>query len=287
VTVRQSQINEWALPILSATSAANGVTVTPANNAYGSYVTLIGPQTATSFVFDLNVNTFNVSGQARDGLARLAFDPAGGTSFAGNEFWSDILISSASPLGGNGLGVSYIGVPVTVPAGWSVGIAMAVNNATVGTGAAKITLYGGPSHSELMPRSGSFVRTFGASIALLTAGTGGTAITPNSAGGKSAWVQCGSAAAEPLFAMAIGIGCNNATMSANATTFNKARGSSTTVNMQVGGDVDAASQTSEALSWKSPFEQAVINTGDLMFARAGGPAAFPTGASVAIYAVGG
>ncbi len=283
MTVRQSQINEWGLVILSATSAANGVTVTPGNNAYGSYVTLIAAQTSTSFMFDLNVNTFNVSGQARDGLARLAFDPAGGASFAGNEFWSDILISCAGPISGNSLGVSYLGVPVTVPAGWSVGIGMSVNNATVGTGAAKITLYGGPSHPELMPRSGSFVRSFGTSLA----SSSGTAIIPNSAGGKSAWVQCGSAAAEPLFAMALGIGCNNATMSGNATTFNKGRGSSTTVNMQVGGDVDAASQTSEALSWKSPFEQAVINTGDLMLARAGGPAAFNTGASVAIYAVGG
>jgi hypothetical protein len=283
VTVRQSQINEWALPIPSATSAANGVTVTPGNNAYGSYVTLIAAQTSASFAFDLNVNTFSVSGQARDGLARLAFDPAGGTSFAGNEFWSDILISCAGPISGNSLGVSYLGVPVMVPAGWSVGISMSVNNATVGTGAAKITLYGGPSHPELMPRSGTFVRTFGASLA----SSSGTAITPNSAGGKSAWVQCGAAAAEPLFAMALGVGCNNATMSNNSTAFNKSRGSSTTVNMQVGGDVDVSSNTSEALSWKSSFELAVINAGDLMFARAGGPAAFNTGASVAIYAVGG
>lgn len=283
MTYRLGQINEWGTPILSASSAAVGASITPGNNAYGSYVQLLSGAQVTDdcFALDLNLNTISVSGSARDCLAKLGLDPAGGTSFV--DTWLDILCSCASPIGGSGTGVTYRSVPLRVPKGWSVGVAMAVNNATVGTGAAKVTLYRQPSHPELMPRSGTFVRTFGTTLA----SSSGTAITPNGSGGKSAWVQCGSAAAEQLWAICLGVGCNNAAMSNNPTAFNMGIGSSTTVNRQVGGDIDVSSGTAETLTWQAEFQQALINSGDLLFARAGGPAAFNTGASVAIYAVGG
>ncbi len=278
----RSAFNEFQW-LASAGSAAAGVAVTPGNNAYGSYVQLISGATLTedAFGIELHLVAVAVSGSARDCMVKLAVDPAGGTSFAGNDIGVDIACSCASAIAANGVGISYF-FPIRFRAGSSIGVAMSVNNATVGTGSAYCRLPWKPTHPELVPRTGTAIRTYGS----VPASSSGTTITPNSAGGKSAFVQLGTIAAGDFpWAWSLGVCCNNAVMSNNPSAWDLALGSSTTVNRVIVLDDLVAVSASETLTRVASCVYAQGNPGDLVLARAGGPAASPTGMSAAAYGV--
>lgn len=275
-------INEFQLQIASATSAAAGATVTPGNNTYGTYVQLLSGAAVTDDAYGiwLNFNSIAVSAVARDCIAKVGFDAAGGTSYT--DAILDLLCSCAGLMTGIGFGGINYFFPLRIPAGTSIAVAMSVNNATVGTGSAFCRLLCKPSHPEMV-WAGSFVRTFGTTPASST----GTAITPNSAGSKSAYVQLGSALAETLWYWCLGVGCNNTAMSNNQASWDLAIGSSTTVNRPIISDQIVVPTAAEALAYTSQGASAIGMTGDLIFARAGGPTTSPTGMSAAAYAVGG
>jgi hypothetical protein len=131
------------------------------------------------------------------------------------------------------------------------------------------------------PRTGTFVRTFGAT----TASSSGTAITPGTAA-KSAYVSLGTTV-EPLWFWSFGIGINNASSSSNAAVWDLALGSSTTSNRNIIVDQLAMPGPLETLDFFSMGATAQSQTGDQVFVRAGGPFGSPAGMSAISYGVGG
>lgn len=280
--IRVRGFNEFQLQIVSATSAAAGTTITPGNNTYGTYVQLLSGAAVTDDAYGiwLNFNGISVSAVARDCIAKVGLDSAGGTTYT--DTIVDLLCSCAGILTGVGLGGINYFFPLKIPAGTSIAVALSVNNATVGTGNAFCRLLCKPSHPELVS-AGSFVRTFGST----PASSSGTAITPNGAGSKSAYVQLGSALTETLWYWTLGVGCNNAVITNNQATWDLAIGSSTTVNRPVVVDQLVVPAAAEILSYTGQSASVIGVSGDLVFARAGGPASSVTGFSAAAYAVGG
>lgn len=279
MTVR-NVINEFQW--LTSHSSSNGATVTPGNNTYGAYAQLMPGATLTERAYGVQfvINSNSVSGQARDAMFKFGADPAGGTAY--QDIGSDISCSCASPIGGTGIGVVTPVIPIRFEAGSSIAIAMSVNNATVGTAAAFCRLLWKPSHPELIPRTGTALRSYGTN----PGSSSGTAVTPNSAGGKSAFVQLGTIAAgdSPWFWFG-GVFCNNASMSNNPSWWDWALGSSSTVNRTIIADDLVAPGSAETFTrlWQGVYAQG--NPGDQLFARAGGPATSPSGMSTSIYGV--
>lgn len=277
-----ASLPEFGLVISNATSVSPGAVVTPGNNTYGAYTQLLsGAQvTDTAYGFWVNVNSLAVSGAPRDALAKVAIDRAGGASYL--DIASDLLVSCAGSLSGVGLGGIWYWIPLLIPAGSSVALAASVNNATVGTCSSFVRLMCKPT-SLTPPRTASFMRSFG----ITPATSSGTAIVPNGAGGRSAYVQVGSALTESLWYWCIGAGCNNAAMSNNATTFDLAVGSSTTVNRLIVTEQTVIPTTAEVLGYTSQGAYGLAAINENVYIRAGGQAVFPTGASCAAYGFGG
>lgn len=267
---------------LPSHSSSIGASVTPGNNTYGSYVQLLPAASLTERAYGIQfaINSMSSSGIARDAMFKFGTDPAGGSSFV--DIGTDIACSCASPIGGTGVGVITPVIPIRFEAGSSIGVAMSVNASTVGTASAFCRLIWKPSHPDLVPRTGTALRSYGTNPGT----SSGTAVTPNGAGSKSAFVQLGTIAAgdSPWFWFG-GIFCNNSAMSNNPSWWDWALGSSTTVNRTIIADDIIAPSTAETLTrlWQGAYAQG--NPGDGVFARAGGPATSPTGMSAGAYAV--
>lgn len=276
----QPAVNEFQLRIASATNAAVGTSFTPGNNTYGTYVQLLAGAAVTEDAFGIaiNVNTLFVTTQGRDALVKIGIDPSGGSSPI--DVIPDLLVSAAANFVGGVRGINYY-FPIFIKAGSSVWISGSVNNATVGTGNAIATLFCRPSRPELV-RAGSFVRAFGINRAT----SSGTAITPVN-GSKSAYVQLGSALAEPLWWWCGGIGVNSNNMNNNAFQFDWALGSSTTTNRAIIVDQWCGANLNELLSWDSWGVPALGAVGDLVFSRAACGGTVFAGFSVGAYGVGG
>ncbi len=285
MTVR-APFNEFGPPLESAGSASSGTLITPGNNTYGSYAQVLSGAQVTDdlFGFWITFTGWSSSGVARDAIAKIAVDTTGAGSFStSNDIGIDILCSCSGGMSSaGGGGISYF-LPVKIKAGSAIGVAGSVNNATVGTGSIFIRALRRPSHPELVsPYLGTFIATFGST----PASSSGTAVTPNASGGNSAWVQLGTAATKRLIYLTQGIGCNNGVISANASSWQLAVGSSTTVNRQVTMSTLVQPGTTETLQYESKGAYCVVNPGDLIFGRAGGQATSPTGMSTAAYGVG-
>lgn len=273
---------ETGAPIVSASSASGGTTITPGNNVYGAFVQILSGAAVTDDCVGIliNVNNLGVSGVAKDAIAQVGADPAGGTSYT--VIIPDLLVSCAGGVSGvGGGGISYY-FPLFIKAGTSLAIAVSTNNATVGTCTAYIRLFRQPAGIPT-PRVGSFVRAFG----INTGTSSGTSITPNGAGAKNAFVQVGAALTEPLWGWCLGIGVNNAVMNNNPAAWDLAIGSSTTVNRIVIADQIAYPTTAEIFYYQSFTTHALGVVGDLLFVRAGGQGASVAGMSAAAYGIGG
>lgn len=270
---------------LDSHSSSTGATITPGNNTYGTYVQLIagGSLTERAYGIQFVISGVASSGQARDTCFKFGADPSGGSSYV--DIGTDISCSCASSIGGGtGTGMVTPVIPIRFEAGTSIAIAMAINNATVGTGNAFCRLAWKPTHPELIPRTGVALRTYG--VATPGSPSTATAITPNNAGGKSAFVQLGTIAAGdfPWFWFG-GVHCNNSAMSNNASWWDWALGSGTGTNRIIIADDVVAPSSAETLTRAIAGVYAQGNPGDLVFVRAGGPAASPTGMAAAAYAV--
>jgi len=281
MTIRDS-VNEWGLIISSHSPFISlGVAITPGNNTYGTYAQIIAGSAVTDDVWGLwiNINGNAVSGVARDSIAKIGVDPTGGTSYT--DMIVDLACSCAGAISAlQGGGIWYY-FPLSIKAGSSIGCAVSVNNATVGTCNALCQLFCRP-RGPIMPRVGSFVRTFGSTLA----SSSGTAITPNGAGAKSAYIQLGSATVETLWYWQIGVCINNATMSNAGAAWDLSLG--TSVNkVPVIVDQMVLMSATENVSYTSQGAEVFSAAGDLVFVRAGSGNTAPTGISAIAYGVGG
>lgn len=282
MTIR-SPINEFG-PVLGSTqpSAGIGTTITPGNNTYGSYVSLLTAIADKAYALRLNVVNNTVSAQARDSLGKIGIDFAGGSTFT--DWVTDLSISSAGIQSGNtggGGGIEYY-LPIEVPLGASIGFAASVNNATVGTCSAYVRLRRQPT-GPIIPRAGAFVRTFGST----PASSSGTAVVPGNPA-KGAWSQIGGAITDSIWYWNLGCNISNAVITNNnPIAFDMALGPNTSNLRMVIADQLVLPSTSESWSFRSEGEYAVAAPGDLIWVRAQVLSTVQTGISAIVYGTGG
>lgn len=185
-------------------TAAFGTSITPGNNAYGSYTEILSDASVTRDCYGIliNINSINVTALAKDSLTTIGIDTAGGTSYV--DFIPNLLSSCAwgyttSP------GGHWYYFPVFIPAGTAIAAKGSVNNATVGTQRVAIWLFGAPSNPEEIIY-GQGVE----SIGINTAASNGTTVTSGTTS-EGAWTSLGSSVRN-CFAWQFGMGCNDTTM---------------------------------------------------------------------------
>lgn len=281
--------NEFCLEISSVAdgvqpAAGFGTTVTPAQNAYGSYASIISGANVTDDVYEIwiNANSSFTSAEARDALLTLGIDPAGGTSFT--DLINHLLIScsgessllTATAVGG---GIWYR-FPVFIKAGTSIGAKASVNNATVRTVNVHVVLMCRPTHPELL-RVGTFVRTFGADTAV----SAGTGVTLGGAA-EGSFVQLGSALAEPLWYWEVGMGVNDASMTATGYHVDVALGDASNKKLAIRNAQIHSNQT-ESLSKPPAGRHRQGAIGDLVYGRVQARSTNDTSPTLIAYGVGG
>lgn len=180
-----------------------GTSITPGNNTYGSYASLIAGASVTDDVYGfwINFNSNGLSATARDALATVGLDAAGGTSFTDTINHLGAACADVYGAATGGIGLWYY-FPLFIKSGTSIGVKASVNNATVGTLFSHVVLQCQPTRSDLI-RMGSFVRTFGDTAA----SSAGTAITQGGVS-EGAYVQLGSALVESLWFWNCAVGAN-------------------------------------------------------------------------------
>lgn len=204
--------NEWNLIIPSAAAArpgtAYGTLVTPVQNAYGSYASLIAGASVTHDVYEIwiNVNSVGVSTVARDCIVTIGEDPAGGTTFADTIL--HLLASCAAGYNTQAGGIWYR-FPYFIKAGTSIGAKASVNAVDLTAINVQVVLMCQPTRPDLI-RAGSFIQTFGA----VTASSCGTTVTPGGAA-EGAYVELGTLD-KALWFWEVGLGTNDSTMSSAA-----------------------------------------------------------------------
>lgn len=190
--------------ITTRPAAAIGTTITPAQNAYGSYTQVLAAAAITRDCFGIliNFNSNFVTAAARDTIVTIGIDPAGGTA------WTDTinhLLASCASSYNVGHGGHWYYFPIFIPSGSSVAAKASVNNATVGTLRCCVWLYGAPKNiSNLVYGQG--VETLGAT----TASSSGTAVTSGTTS-EGSWTSLGTTTKRWKFGQ-IGMGINDTTM---------------------------------------------------------------------------
>lgn len=199
----------WAahsLPIQTGQGA--GATVTPGNNTYGAVATLItaGNNVGGACRSILNLNSTAQAGQNKQCIAELVYDSTGSAN------WVPLVshLQAAHLAAGNTFSIKGIDydIPLRIPAGVAIGVRASINNATVGTLKASISLLGRPDEGE---KYATFSETLGA----VTATSKGTDITPGNnalstiAGNNGTWVDLG-ATSRDLWAWDFALGQNQA-----------------------------------------------------------------------------
>lgn len=166
-------------------SSSRGATITPGNNTYGSYATVLGtPLASDAYAIEIMIQGINSSGAVTDSLTTIGLDQAGGTSYT--DFISHLVTSGA---GGVNAGAPFrYFFPVKIPAGSTIGAKGTINNATVGTQSVAVKLWTKPTRPEYMPKYGTYVTTFGED----TANSAGTSVTAGTTSNGS-YTQLGSA----------------------------------------------------------------------------------------------
>lgn len=210
--MKLSLVNEWGLVISSVNGTrpgtSQGASVTPTQNTTGgAYATLLASGSVTEDVYaiDICVNSIGTSGAARDALATLAIDPAGGTSFTDV---ADLLCGQAASVASGGAGGVWFHFPLWLKAGTTIGMRGSVNSATLTAFQAYVRVYCKPSRPELI-WCGQKIEQLG-----VTAGTStGTSVTPGTVS-EGAWTSIGTLTRSHRF-FEFGFGCNDAALNNN------------------------------------------------------------------------
>lgn len=258
-------------------STTFGASVTPGNNTYGTYVTLISGASLTydAYEIEICISFVGVSAAARDGVVSLGIDQAGGTSFTSV---ADLIAGPAAQVtileGG-----TFYKFPYFIKAGSSIGVAAAVNSATATAIRVWCRVKCQPSRPDSL-LVGQYIDQFGVSLAT----SAGTAITEGAAA-EGAWTQLGSALTRPCWYWEFGYGCNNATMNASTNDVDIGIGSASAKNIIIANHRVLTSSL-EQVSKPSAGVYAVGATGDIVYGRSQALSA-NTGVSLAAYGVGG
>lgn len=274
--------NEWGLIIHSTAdgtrpTSATGASVTPAQNAYGAYTTLIAGASLTDdcYEIELCINDVGVGSAARDCVVSLGTDPSGGTSFTS---LADLVCGPATfhtTLSGG----TWYRFPLFIKAGTSIGVAAAVNSATLTAINVFCRVKCRPSRPEAI-KVGTFISQFGVTLAT----SSGTAITEGTTT-DGAWTQLGAALTKPCWYWEFGYGCNNATMNAGIAYVDLGIGDGVNFKIAISNApimTSASEQVSKAFA--GAYARAAV--GDGVYARSQSSTS-NAGVSIAAYGVGG
>ncbi len=201
---------------VSAPAGALGTSLTPGNNTKGTWAQLISSTTNDSYGVIVHINSGFTAAAARSMLVDI------GTGAAASEvvLIPDLLCEGADA---TERGAVTFFFPLFIPASTRIAARASVNNATVGTIRANVTLLQKPSRPELI-RFGTFVRAFG-----VTAATSkGTTVTPGASGAEGSWTQVGSATAEDLWFWQAAFGYDDSTQTSQPHFLDLAHGDGTT-----------------------------------------------------------
>jgi hypothetical protein len=223
-------------------AAAFGTSITPGtSNSYGSYTEILGDANVTRDCYGmmLNFNSSFVTVQARDILATIGIDVAGGSSYV--DFISHLLASCAGSFD-EGHGGHWYYFPVFIPAGAAIAAKASVNNGTASTMRCAIWLYGAPKNlSGLVYGQG--VETVGA----VTASSRGTAVTPGTTS-EGSWTSIGTTTRKWKFAQH-GMGINDTSLTSGGAYANDLSFGDGTNNILLDQDkMHLVPNTTEALS---------------------------------------
>lgn len=283
--MRLHRTNEWGLIISSVDgtrpASAMGAAITPVQNATnGAYQTLLAGASVTSDVYaiEICVNNVGISAAARDCLATLGFDPAGGTSFTD---FVDLLCGSAAPYAslGNTTGIGHhYRFPLWIKAGTTIGMRASVNSADVTAINAFVRVYCKPSAPELI-WCGQKIEQLG----VTTASSTGTAVTPGTTS-EGSWTSIGTTTRNHRF-YEFGFGANDAAQSANVVHVDVSVGDASNKKVIV-IDHPVMTLTSEYTNKPACPTPANSKSGDVVYVRMQvGPGAADT-VSAAVYAMG-
>lgn len=194
----------WQIHSHDSTADATGVSITPGNNTKGSYAQIIAGSSVLYDVWQIRVifDSNAVSGAARDTIVDIGIDPAGGTSYS--VLIPDLLATSAGPYGLGGIDYTF---PLHIPAGSSIGARASVNNGTVGTLRAWVSLLGKPLNPESLWK-GSVVEAIG----IVSGSSRGTLVTPG-AGVEGSWTSLGTVTRQAHW-WEVGYGVNDSSLDA-------------------------------------------------------------------------
>lgn len=186
-------------------AAPYGADITPGTNAYGSYVEVLSGAQLTHDVWELLIRFHDIdsSAVAMDMIARVGFDPAGGSSYT--DIIDHLICTyAASYTAGGQVGVEYK-FKLHIPAGSSIAVKASANNATPIHLRCSMIAFCDPSKPWTLWK-GTFVRTFGAN----TAASCGTAVTSGTAA-EGTYTLLGTLA-DTIYEWQTGMGVNDATI---------------------------------------------------------------------------
>ena len=248
----------WSVSDISGTrpAASMGVSVTPAQNAKGSYAQVLSATARDSYLMMININANNAATDGRSTLIDIGVDPAGGTSYT--VLIPDLLGSCAGfrDIGG---GISYT-FPLWVRAGSSIGARASVSHATVGTLRVSMTLFGSPRDMRMV-KAGTYVTSFGITGASST----GTAVTSGTTS-EGAWTQLGSTTTREHWFWQAGMSITDDTMNALSYHFDLGIGDGTNKKVVI-EDVNSHTTAAEAMNYCSPGGYYHSKIGDGVYGR--------------------
>lgn len=269
----------WRVSSISSTrpAAAMGTSVTPAQNAKGSWSAAILSNTAEeSCLVHIGINAAAANATAKDCIVDIGVDPANGTSYS--VVIPDLLASCAGPYSVYSGGLHYW-FPLRIPKGSSIAARASVNNATVGTLNVIVRLMGRP-RNVLAWRTGSKVVAYG----ITAASSRGTTVTAGTTS-EGTWTLLGSPAECPWF-WQVGFGCNDSTMSALQYHMDLGIGSSTSNVRVVFEDILVHSNASEQVGIVSqPGGWMTMKDGENVYGRLQCSGTADSGLSMAAYGV--
>lgn len=276
----------WILPTATGQpAAAFGTSVTPGQNAYGSYAELIDGALVTSDVEEVDIcfNSVTSNGAERSALFRIGIDQSAGTSYA--TLISGLLGTSAAAFASaNGLPIWYR-FPIRIPAGSSIAVCMSRNVSVASaptTSRCFMVLRGRPTHPRQIYQPCAYVRTYGETLAT----SEGTAVTPGTTD-EGAWTQLGTIGAGDLIRYwELGVGVRNAAMTANVMFADLAVGDASNKRIVL-QDVPIPTMAAECLVKGIAGAWGVASPGDIVYGRLQSAGTPDSGVTMCAYGAGG
>jgi len=184
-------------------AAAFGTSITPGNNSYSTYASILsgGSITRDCYGILININSIAAATTAKDSLCKIGIDTSGGTTYI--DFIPHLICSCAGTFAQGGVWYYF---PVFIPSGSQLAASGSTNNATVGTQRVAVWLYGAPSNLKDL-KYGMGVEAIGQNTSL-SCGTGVTSGTTS----EGSWTLLGTTT-HKCFAWQWGMGINDTTMS--------------------------------------------------------------------------